>query len=185
MVHGLAEQSGGKLILRSRKGEGTRAEIWLPVAEAREAGEAAHAAEPASLRPALKRLSVMVVDDDPLVLMNTAALLEDLGHEVIEASCGQQALDLLSSGTTVDVVVTDQAMPGMTGVQVATAIGERWPMLPVILATGYAELAPESAPGLPRLSKPFRQQALAQALTDALAAADQVGRVVPFRPRHG
>src|SRR3954470_19389920 len=104
MVHGLAEQSGGKLILRSRKGEGTRAEIWLPVAEAREAGEAAHAAEPASLRPALKRLSVMVVDDDPLVLMNTAALLEDLGHEVIEASCGQQALDLLNGGTAVDVV---------------------------------------------------------------------------------
>ena len=117
--------------------------------------------------------------------MNTTALLEDLGHKVIEAPSGRQALDVLNSGAAVDVVVTDQAMPGMTGVQLAAAIQERWPTLPVILATGYAEFPPDTAPTLPKLSKPFQQHALAQAITDALRTEEEARRVVLFRPRHG
>jgi CheY-like chemotaxis protein len=114
--------------------------------------------------------------------MNTTALLEDLGHEVIEAPSGRQALDVLNSGAAVDVVVTDQAMPGMTGVLLAAAIQERWPTLPVILATGYAEFPPDADLTLPKLSKPFQQHALAQAITDALRTAEEARRVVPSAP---
>jgi FixJ family two-component response regulator len=70
-------------------------------------------------------------------------------------------------------------------VQLAAAIKDRWPILPIILATGYAELPSDADLRLPKLSKPFQQQALAQAIMDALAAAEQARRVVPFRPRHG
>ncbi len=93
--------------------------------------------------------------------MATADILKDLGHRVIEASSASKALQILRSGTEVDVVVTDQAMPGMTGTQLAAAIREVWPGLPVILATGYAELPDEGGAELPRLDKPYGQDSLA------------------------
>ena len=82
----------------------------------------------------------MAVDDDFLILTNTIAMLEDLGHIGIAASSGKEALDILRREDSVDLVITDQAMPEMTGVQLAEAIKKEWPDLPVILATGYAEL---------------------------------------------
>jgi CheY-like chemotaxis protein len=168
MVHGLAAQSGGRLMLKRRKGEGTTAELWLPTATAEaEAQDARPAAQPAPA-PADRKLSVLAVDDDFLVLMNTMMMLEDLGHEVHEASGGPAALQLLESGEKVDLVISDHAMPGMTGSQLAAAIREKWPNLPVILATGYAELPPGAATDLPRLNKPFSQKALADAVTAAM-----------------
>ena len=185
MVHGLAEQSGGHFRLKSELGRGTCAEILLPVAlEAvsplGESVEALEAQEPRSSRP----LSVLAVDDDAIVLTGTADMLEDLGHRAIKAPSGPAALDLLRSGERVDVVLTDQAMPGMTGVQLAREIRAEWPGLPVVLATGYAEL-PEGAGGLfaRRLGKPFRQEQLAAALGRAVEAAS--GKVVPLRSRGG
>ena len=127
----------------------------------------------------------MVVDDDALVLMNTAALLEDLGHAVIQAPSGQQALDLLRAGRTVDLVITDQAMSGMTGIQLAHAIRIEWPNLPILLATGYTELPQEGDANLIRLSKPFRQDTLARAIADCLRRHAETATVVPFRPKQG
>jgi CheY-like chemotaxis protein len=69
----------------------------------------------------------------------------------------------------VDLVITDQAMPHMTGADLATAIGAERPDLPIILATGYAELPPGTDKGLPKLSKPFRQEQLADAIAEVLA----------------
>ena len=125
-------------------------------------------------------LSVLVVDDDHLVLMNTAAMLEDLGHEVVEATSGEQALRALRRARRFDLVITDQLMPGMTGTQLLEAIRSEWPDLPAILATGYGELPAGTDPDLPRLSKPFRQQDLARAIATRLKGD---GEVVPFRPR--
>jgi CheY-like chemotaxis protein len=160
MVHGMAAQSGGQLRLRSRKGEGTTAELWLPVA-----GERVEAAPVEEAAPAeTPRLRVLAVDDDELVLINTAYMLEDLGHEVIRASSGQAALDILKSDQPVDLMITDQAMPLMTGAQLAEAARTWRPDLPVLLATGYAELPPGKGEDLPRLSKPFQQKELAQAI---------------------
>ena len=132
-----------------------------------------------------EQIRVLVVDDDALVLMNTAAMLEDLGHRAVEATSGRQALDVLRQAEPVDVVVTDQAMPGMTGVQLAAAIRAEWPDLPIILATGYAELPPGTDPSLPKLGKPFRQDALARTIAESLRAAEAARKVVAFRLKQG
>jgi PAS domain S-box-containing protein len=169
MVQGFAEQCGGRLMLRSDKDSGTTIEIWLPAAEAAKQTEVPDNALPASAaKPANGReLVVLAVDDDALVLMNTTAMLEDLGHTVREANSGNEALKILGQGTRIDLVVTDQAMPRMTGVQLAEAIRADWSNLPIILATGYAELPPGLASELPKLSKPFTQQELANAVSAA------------------
>jgi CheY-like chemotaxis protein len=176
MVHGLAEQSGGRLTLRSVPGHGTTAEILLPVAlGSAPSGARAAPRSQSDLGPAPVGLCVLVVDDDALVLMGTVAMLEDLGHLTVEAGSGAQALEILRAGRRVDVVVTDQAMPGMTGAQLAAATRAQWPGLPVILATGYAELSlGVDELVAEHLSKPFRQEELAAALAKAIAFAGAV-----------
>jgi PAS domain S-box-containing protein len=181
MVHGLAAQSGGRLVLKSQVGEGTTAEIWLPIAGARpEVAPPVAVAEPPPVPQGVS--AVLVVDDDLLVLTSTAAMLEDLGYATAEASTGMQALEMLESGRTFDVVLTDQAMPGMTGVQLAAAIKARWPNLPVVLGTGYAELPEGADPDLLRLGKPFSRDSLERAVTSA--ARSRRGNVVTLQPRH-
>ena len=185
MVHGLAAQSGGRLVLHSREGEGTTAELWLPQAEVEAAPVAASTSEMAEVRPKpLNRRTLLVVDDDPLVLASTSSMLEDLGHAAVEAASGRRALEILHAGAKVDLVLTDQAMPGMTGLQLAAELRRLRPSLPVLLASGYAETAELAASGLPLLPKPFGQAAMAAAVEGCLAETLPVGgHVVPFRAR--
>jgi PAS domain S-box-containing protein len=161
MVHGLAAQSGGRLVLESRLGVGTTAELWLPVAQP-------DALQPAATAPTfqaeVRPLVILAVDDDELVLMNTVAMLEDLGHETIHAKSGRDALAILGAGRPVDLIITDQAMPQMTGLQLAELVRDERPGLPILLATGYAELPPGVESTLPRLAKPFLQKDLAEAI---------------------
>src|SRR5690606_23366809 len=95
------------------------------------------------------------------------AMLEDMGHTVIDALSGPEALRKLGSAGRVDLVITDHAMPAMTGSQLAQQIRERWPELPVVLATGYAELPTGGNEELPKLSKPFSQAELAKVVDRA------------------
>ncbi|MGO7897701.1 PAS domain S-box protein [Rhizobium ruizarguesonis] len=164
MVQGLASQSGGRLVMKSSLGEGTTAELWFPVATVEQGTEAA-ADRPQQEENASRRLRIVAVDDDALVLMNTTLMLEDLGHIVFEAMAGPEALDILRK-QQVDLVICDHAMPRMTGAQLAEAIRSEWPDMPIILATGYAEI-PEGAGivDLPRLGKPFSQAQLAEAIS--------------------
>jgi PAS domain S-box-containing protein len=179
MVHGLAEHSGGQLILRSRKGQGTTAELWLPVAK--KAEKAAEAEAPAQV-PAKehRRLIVLVVDDDSLVLTNMAAMLDDLGHKVFEASSAREALAVLRRESGIQLVITDQAMPHMTGLQLIEEIKDNWPNLPVILATGFAELPPGTDVLQITLAKPFLQRDLASAVETAMTTPD-ARRILRFR----
>ena len=165
MVHGLAEQSGGRLVLSSKKGEGTTAELWLPQAAATVAHGDANAAGAGAQAPT-RPLTVLAVDDDRLVLMNTVAMLEEMGHTVLEATSGQQALEILRQHATLDLLITDEAMPQMTGLQLAKTVRAERPGLPIILATGYAEVPREST--LPKLSKPFFQEDLVRAVAAAV-----------------
>jgi CheY-like chemotaxis protein len=112
----------------------------------------------------------MVVDDDSLVLHSTAAMLEDLGHRVFQATSGKQALSLLAQHPEVEVLITDHAMPSMTGAELATAVKRISPSLPVVIATGYAELPPGLAAGLPRLAKPFTQRELEDVISQTSQA---------------
>ncbi|WP_448099886.1 response regulator [Luteibacter jiangsuensis] len=162
MVHGLAEQLGGALVMRSKKDEGTTAEIWLPAAPALQAAApAAPVAAPSFCRiPTTRTLRVLTVDDDELVRATTVEMLEDLGYAVIAARSGAEALNLIEEAA-VDLVITDHAMPQMTGTQLAIRLRERYPTLPIVLATGYADLPAGPQIDLPRLAKPYSQAALA------------------------
>jgi CheY-like chemotaxis protein len=160
MVHGLADQSGGQLLLFSRPGQGTTVEVWL-----RDAGAAP---EPATCGGDEDHLVILAVDDDPLVLTNTAALLEDLGHHVIQAASGGEALEALKRYPDLDMVVTDHVMPGMTGLQVKEAVQTLRPDLPVLIVTGFADLPDRTSAETPRLLKPFTQNELGMALQAVL-----------------
>jgi CheY-like chemotaxis protein len=100
--------------------------------------------------------------------MNTADMLTDLGHSVREATSAAGALQLLAHDGPFDVVVTDYAMPGMNGLDLATRVKRIQPQLPIVLATGYAELPPHAAVEFPRVGKPYTQHELAVALESAL-----------------
>jgi PAS domain S-box-containing protein len=165
MVDGLCAQSGGKLVIRSRLSHGTTIELWLP-ATATEAVNRRRTAvgDPVATAAAERSLRVLLVDDDRLVLRSTAAMLEDLGHEVLAVPSGESALAIIRDGvTSIDLVIADQMMPGMTGLQLAYEIRAARPGLPVLLATGYGELPLGTDGSLPRLNKPFTQQQLAEA----------------------
>ena len=167
MVHGLAAQSGGRLSIRSRRGEGTSVELWLPVAGPQAHQETRRLDGPIVTAPS-RRLKILAVDDDSLVLRNTVALLEDLGHDVIQTLSGYEALEALERHPDVDVVVTDQAMPQMNGLQLREAIQRQRPGLPVLIATGYAEMPEGTDPDLPRIAKPFSQRGLEAAVMNAI-----------------
>jgi CheY-like chemotaxis protein len=182
MVHGFAEQSGGRFILHSQKGAGTTAELLLPVAKTSTTPIAGTPAPPAK---ALRPLTILAVDDDALVLMNTVHMLEDLGHTVFEAYSGNEALEILRREDSIDLVVTDQAMPKMTGTELAKIIKREWPDVPVLLATGYADRVRGDDIGLPKLTKPYMQRELADAIVRMNPPRRKGDRVVRLRNRPG
>lgn len=182
MVHGLAAQSGGQLVLRSRKDAGTTAELWLPRAEIA-ATRFVSASEPTQASPAGTR-TILVVDDDPAVLTSTVAMLRELGHTTIAVASGEEALPILRGGAKVDLVITDSAMPGMTGVELAERLQELRPELAVLLAIGSTEPQRAVAPKLECLAKPFGFEMLAQAVTGCLNRQTGMGaKILPFGPR--
>jgi PAS domain S-box-containing protein len=166
MVHGMAEQSGGTLLLKSRPGRGTSAELCLPVA----LGEPISATQDLTAHASHteKKLTILAVDDDPLVALNTSALLEELGHTVYSAPSALHALEILHREKKIDLIITDQLMPDMTGLELVTRIRQENAHMPIILATGYAELGPGEGEGLPRLAKPFSQRELAEVIARAV-----------------
>jgi PAS domain S-box-containing protein len=179
MVEGLASQSGGQLLLKSQPGEGTSAEIWLPVAsaEAPPQAPAQPAGGPASSRPPAGRdgqavqraLRVLLVDDDRLVLDSTRTLLQNLGHAVTSTDSALEALQLLRKGGQFDLILADQAMPDMTGNELLTLVKSVRPGIAAIIATGYVELEPmvASPAGTVRLNKPFDEHQLVRAIETA------------------
>jgi signal transduction histidine kinase len=159
MVHGFAAQSGGAMQITSRVGGGTLVELWVPAADGAVAGLLEPAAAPA--RAANTRsLRVLVVDDDPFVGESTAAMIEDLGHMAINVESAAGALEVMRSEPSIDIVITDYAMPGKNGAELAADIRQSRPDLPVVISTGYAD-APWHSLDLPRLDKPYQQVDLA------------------------
>ena len=183
MVHGVAEQSGGRLVLKSRKGFGTTAELWLPVASQDLDVGGDHQLSGYEREVDSHGLVVVAVDDDSLVLVNTIAMLEDLGHVAFSATSGKEALEIIRREERVDLVITDQAMPQMTGSELVEAIKAVRRELPVILATGYQELPAGVALGVPRLAKPFNQRDLAQIVAKVILSEVKSGQVVRFPTR--
>ncbi|MGA7385540.1 MAG: response regulator [Methylocella sp.] len=153
MAYGLAAQSGGALCLASQLGVGTTAELYFPIAEPR-AAEPLPRASP-DIPVASRSCTVLLVDDDPMVAVTAEAMLESLGHQVLTVFSGKEALNVLQGNSRIDLVITDHAMPQMTGSELADRIRAIRPNLPIILATGYAELPGAKEAGLLRLDKPY------------------------------
>ena len=174
MVHGMTEQLGGRLRIESLKGKGTSVELWIPLFQ----GEILPApVVEVPIAPAdAKSLVIVVVDDDQLVLTNTKAMLEDFGHTVIDAISGPAALEVIRKTPRVDLVITDQAMPQMTGMQLAAAIRVDWPNLPILLVSGYAELPSKTAFELPKLAKPFSLDDLEDAVARTIGGKPVTSR---------
>ncbi|PBN45632.1 hybrid sensor histidine kinase/response regulator [Sphingobium sp. D43FB] len=160
MAHGLAAQLGGGLTIISAPGEGTTVELWLPVSP-----DAIGSDDQIRVLPRISvaRGTALLVDDEELVRMSTADMLNDLGYDVVEAKSAEEALHLIEAGVAPTILVTDHLMPGMNGEELARSLRTRMPDLPVLIVSGYAE-AEGIAPDLPRLTKPFRNAELADRL---------------------
>ena len=160
MIHGLALQLKGALVLKSELGRGTTAELWIPVSDS----PSKELQMPEIIKndvSAMQALRILMVDDDALIAMSSVDMLEDLGHEVIEANSGKQALQILEDDRGFDLLVTDFSMPGMNGAELSRKARELVPNLPILIATGYADLPEGTELKINRLSKPYTQDQLA------------------------
>jgi signal transduction histidine kinase/CheY-like chemotaxis protein len=167
MVHGLAAQLGGGLTIASTPGHGTAIGLWLPISpidlvQGDEEGDPPPAA--------VKALgTALLVDDEKLVRMSTADMLDDLGYEVVEATSAEEALGLIRDGLIPDLLVTDHLMPGMTGAELARQLRVDRPGLPVLIVSGYADTE-GMAPDVAWLTKPFRSRQLVASLSALVPA---------------
>ncbi|AYV46987.1 hybrid sensor histidine kinase/response regulator [Caulobacter flavus] len=168
MVYGFAQRSGGAIDIESQPGEGTAVNLYLP----RGSGDCGPGEDCPPVDVALDKQpsrSVLVVDDDPTVRAVTVAMVRDLGHRVIEAEDGEQALRRVRE-TRPDLMIADFAMPGMTGLELARAAQDLAPGIRVILVTGHADVTPERT-DLSLVRKPFENRELADRIRSVLADA--------------
>ena len=187
-VYGLAQQSGGGLRIASTAGKGTSVAVYLPrsLAEPLKSPEQPPAAGHEGLT---RRARVLVVDDNEDVRDVIVAYLDVLGYRALQAASGQDALELLEGGVgSVDLLMADYAMPGMSGTELARAVRGKWPELPVIVITGYADATgfDDQFDQAILLRKPFRINELGTAIEHAVqhsAASAKPAKVVPLRSR--
>ena len=158
MVQTFIDSAKGHMSIESRPGKGTTISLLLPALRSvrfRTVADDSIEAEDLD-SPSERRLRILVVDDDALVLLNTAAMLADLGHETVEAGSGRDAIRILQDQDSIDVMITDYSMPHMTGAELASAVRANWPSVRVIVASGYSDDAIlENTIANAKLQKPF------------------------------
>ena len=168
MVYGFAQQSGGRIRIASTLGEGTRVQIWLP--RAMEDAAEAQPEPPAAIGHGAECLSILLVDDHEGVRTTVEAMLSDFGHRVITAGDGPEALELLArKDMAVDLIVTDYAMPLLSGSELVRRAREDRPGLPAIMITGNADAVEAAglADGTLMLYKPFTQDLMHRSVAAA------------------
>ena len=167
MVQGFAAQSGGTVRLISAVGAGTRAEIWLPRAEANLPEITAPL--PSLLPAATAR--ILLCDDDGDARAAIAAILRAEGHAVREAANGPEALEILDGGQEVDILVTDYAMPGMNGAELSAEVTKRRQTVRTLLISGHPAAFRDEERTLPVLAKPFTPATLAARIAEIQGGA--------------
>ncbi|HLZ00600.1 MAG TPA: MASE1 domain-containing protein [Bradyrhizobium sp.] len=165
-VYGFAHQAGGTVTADSKVGQGTTITIYLPFS----ADEQVTGKEPSAARTRTRhsqRQTVLVVDDNADVADVTSSLFEQLGYETVYRDSAAAALELLETGTKIDLVFSDIVMPGtIDGVGLAREIQSRYPNLRIALTTGYSDAAKAAPPNLRILRKPFDTEALRDLIQD-------------------
>jgi PAS domain S-box-containing protein len=176
MVYGFARQSNGAFRIDSALGEGTTAELWLP--RAPQGASREPVAVPEQRRTdSSRKLRILLVDDHAEVRSTTAAVLADLGHIVTEAANGTEALELLEHDRCrCDLMITDYAMPHLSGTDFLRSARKLCPDVPALIITGYAET--EAIGDRPEdvdiLLKPFTPAALEGALARVCSETAQL-----------
>ncbi|HEX2552195.1 MAG TPA: PAS domain S-box protein [Microvirga sp.] len=167
-VHGFAEQSGGSVAIDSNLGQGTTITLYLPKSDVQpklpdEAGDA----PPEDVRP----LHILLVEDNAQVAEIAASMLAERGHTVARAASADEALARLQGGEAYDLVFSDLVMPGkLDGLDLARLVRANWPGVPVLLATGYSQVASRATgEGFMLLNKPYRPEALTAAIRQAIS----------------
>jgi CheY-like chemotaxis protein len=171
-VYGVAQQSGGLAELESTPNEGTQVRVWLPCAD-KALPTLAPAADP-EVRPVPSGDStILVVDDDPAVREATVNILRHSGYTVLEDISAEMAMERLSQGERVSMVLSDIVMPGMNGLDLAKAVQRLRPALPFVFMSGYADPGAVAAElgSLRLIRKPFRSTTLIAQIEAALAEA--------------
>jgi signal transduction histidine kinase len=173
-VYGFLKQSGGGIRIDTILGEGTSIKVYLPRAEGDPALPASRGeVECARRHPPGSKPVLLVVDDDAGVREVTVTRLSEAGYEVREATSGLQGLAALEADPCVDLVLVDFAMPGMNGAEAAAEIRKRWPQIPVLFVTGFADTAALTQAGAVGVEgivlKPFRNGELERKVAAAMA----------------
>jgi signal transduction histidine kinase/CheY-like chemotaxis protein len=167
-VYGFAAQSGGEARIDSVVNKGTTLSIVLPITSKSLPTVAQIASPVETMEPPG---SILLVEDNEQVGNLAETLLSEMGHGVVRARSGSEALHLVDTGAQFDVVFSDVVMPGMTGLELARSLKQRFPMLPIILTTGYSDrIMAAGSQGFPVVRKPYRMETIAVAIDQALAA---------------
>ncbi|MBD2747098.1 response regulator [Microvirga sp. BT688] len=169
-VYGMIKQIGGDMHIASEPGQGTTVDLYLPKTSAGVVQKAAQeSSEPAMLTG---KVRVLVIDDDAQVRVATAAMLTELGYDVVEGDSARSGLDRLESADTpFDLILVDYAMPGMTGGEMIAQLRRITPTLRSLLISGYAEGVPDGSG--PVLRKPFTVSELGTAVARVLHAKER------------
>jgi PAS domain S-box-containing protein len=177
MVYGFATQSNGAFRIESELDRGTAAELWLPRAPAGQRKKRRRETKPVHRAPT-RKLRVMLVDDHAEVRSTTAAVLEDLGHRVDQASNGAEALHSLKTrDCEYDLMITDYAMPHLSGTEFLREARELCPDVPALIITGYADgdRIGDRPAGVEILLKPFTAGKLEEAVARVSGAEPVAG----------
>ena len=166
-VYGFAAQTGGDVQVESAVGKGTIVTLVLPCSDG---DPLAARQEPEAARDH-RTGRILLVDDNEEVGAFAETLLLELGHGVVRARTGAEALALARDDGGFDAVFTDVVMPGMSGIELADALRTVLPDVPVVLTTGYSdEITKAGGAGRPVVFKPYRLETLAGVLDEVLAA---------------
>lgn len=183
-VYGIIRQTGGVVTVDSRVGQGTTFVVYLPCADTSVAGEGASTGHEEQVGitgpdvlPVAEDLSgnavILLVEDEDAVRVFATRALRNKGYQVIEACSGEQALEKLSDGSGIDLLITDMIMPGIDGATLARKVRAEKPDLQVILVSGYSEEAARGeiadSPDFSFLPKPFSLTQLAERVHVVLA----------------
>jgi signal transduction histidine kinase len=182
-VYGIAKQTGGTVSISTKLGEGTTVAVYLPRSKAAPVSRAPESTDQSALP--IREATILVVDDDRDVRELALSCLESLGYRVLAADGGHAAIEAIASGTPVDLVLIDIAMPDINGVEATRAILAERPGLPFLFMTGYAGPAKLDALDEPVLHKPFTIAELAGKVQEVLFPPDSTRRhnnVVPMKP---
>jgi DNA-binding NtrC family response regulator len=174
MVYGFAQQSEGIATAESILGRGSRICLFIPRATGRVRDNRSDRSPTANEH--VRSLRILLVDDHPQVRTMTAAWLEDMGHEVIVASRASEGLERISTGQAIDLLMTDYAMPLISGTDMIHRVRDVHPHLPVVLLTGYADanMIANKPDDIILLGKPFRHEQLVMAIDAAIGPAEGI-----------